>query len=363
MQLSADIYFVMPEESNQSIFLHHIFSDLLTGFKRNGLKLIGVVLSSKNEGIDDVANVIFLSNDNFKQFYESNPSIYFVNDELNLLNKFYEKKLPNLPIYVTNFVGYQFVYTRYIEWMTCNNLDTKLRRILLKYIPNQLCYNYFYKQYLNVLSHSPIFALSVSQALNIGRIVNFPVSGIFNPPIDAKQFFSKPKKKNKVVIYLGNCTETNVIDLINILIKTKEIVNEFEVVSIGNNIVRDFVSKKTGMLINHYPFLERPKLYELFAEAIFFINPIFNGDFEVMPIEALLSGTPVVSYTLPFLEVTGQSLLIANIENYNEVKQKIKIWIGNDLTEEIQELKRKVLSAMDCQIVAKRIYDSLSLIQ
>ncbi|PSN81861.1 hypothetical protein B9Q01_09745 [Candidatus Marsarchaeota G1 archaeon OSP_D] len=53
------------------------------------------------------------------------------------------------------------------------------------------------------------------------------------------------------------------------------------------------------------------------------ITPIYNGNFEMVPIESLLSGTPVITYIQPFIEVTGQSLLIANINNKKELKENL----------------------------------------
>jgi hypothetical protein len=43
----------------------------------------------------------------------------------------------------------------------------------------------------------------------------------------------------------------------------------------------------------------------------------------MVPIESLLSGTPVITYIQPFIEVTGQSLLIANINNKKELKENL----------------------------------------
>ena len=325
----------------------------------NGLTLVGISISNETKSSKD-SNIIYLKENEFNEFYNKNHNLYIMNDEINLLKQFYNVRLHTIPVYVTNFAGYQFLFSRYTEWLTCGGFHERMRKSFIKYMP-KVFFNLYYKRYLQVLSNSNVYALSVYQALNINRIGNIRMSGTIYPPIDTTLFKSKPKKKNYIVVYLGNCTDTNTFDLTNILSRIKDKIKDYELISLGNRNLSTKISASTGIEVTHFPYLERVELYKFLSEAFFFINPIFNGDFEITPIESLLSETPVVSYILPFMEVTGQSKLIANIENYDEVESKIKMWMDMDISEEFCILKEKISKAMDCKIIAKKIYCSLKL--
>ncbi|MGC9167248.1 MAG: hypothetical protein ACP5GR_06390, partial [Thermoplasmata archaeon] len=80
--------------------------------------------------------------------------------------------------------------------------------------------------------------------------------------------------------------------------------------------------------------------------------------FEMVPIQSLLCGTPVITYIQPFMEVTGQSNLIANIYNSYELKRKFKIWQSN-LDDELNSVKKKILSFMDNRIVSMELMNYL----
>jgi len=67
-----------------------------------------------------------------------------------------------------------------------------------------------------------------------------------------------------------------------------------------------------------------------------------------------MSGTPVISFIQPFMEVTGQSEMVANILNLSEIKAKVLLW--RKLDDEIRERERnRILDAMDSRNVADQL--------
>jgi hypothetical protein len=45
-------------------------------------------------------------------------------------------------------------------------------------------------------------------------------------------------------------------------------------------------------------------------------------------LSSLLCGTPVITFPQPFMEVTGDSPMVANIEKPPEVRTKVRSWMG-----------------------------------
>ena len=100
--------------------------------------------------------------------------------------------------------------------------------------------------------------------------------------------------------------------------------------------------------------LSREELSACYRSHFLTICPIFNGNFEMVPVESLMSGTPVISFVQPFMEVTGQSEMVANILNLSEIKAKVLLW--RKLDGEIRERERnRILGDMDSRKVADQL--------
>jgi len=118
-------------------------------------------------------------------------------------------------------------------------------------------------------------------------------------------------------------------------------------------------NKKFNENIKYLGKLDRKDLSKEYSKHLVTITPIYNGNFEMVPIESLLSGTPVITYIQPFIEVTGQSVLIANINNKKEIKRKFNYWFSNDLSHDLKIMKGKILDVMDNAKVARDLLNYL----
>ena len=72
----------------------------------------------------------------------------------------------------------------------------------------------------------------------------------------------------------------------------------------------------------------------------------------MVPIQSLLCGTPVISFAQPFLEVTGENNMIANIQNSGEIKYKTEQWKNFDQQEK-KLVRRLIFKKMGSRKVAQ----------
>jgi hypothetical protein len=114
-----------------------------------------------------------------------------------------------------------------------------------------------------------------------------------------------------------------------------------------------------GIKMNYLGKISREDLIKEYSLHFLTIAPVFNGNFEMVPIQSLLSGTPVITYLQPFMELTGECIMVANINNLIEVKDKIIAWKDlNVLTRE--KIKSIILERMNAKRVANDLLYKLS---
>ena len=78
-----------------------------------------------------------------------------------------------------------------------------------------------------------------------------------------------------------------------------------------------------------------------------------SGNFELVPVESLILGTPVISYKQPFMEVTGNSLLIADPNSESELENKVSKWMSGDIVKERVDLQNRIMSVMNPKKIAE----------
>ncbi|MEM3845407.1 MAG: hypothetical protein QXU98_06880, partial [Candidatus Parvarchaeota archaeon] len=124
--------------------------------------------------------------------------------------------------------------------------------------------------------------------------------------------------------------------------------------SFGDKFVSDYFNKKFNFNLNYLGKLERKELNNEYGKHLLTISPIYNGTFEMVPIESLLCGTPIITYVQPFMEVTGQSVLISNINNEKEIERNFYIWL-KDIDNERLYMRNKILDVMENVKIGKEL--------
>lgn len=305
----------------------------------------GVVLESK-ELISYIKN-------------EEAENIFFTIDDYNLLRAIYGVNFNNkVIIWVHYFIGHRFIFRRYNEIDSTFSLSTwnKIVNRLAGFIPIDFL-PIMFRKYIEPLKKNFILSQSVWTDLLLERIYSIRTMGLLPIPIFSELWqYSHGAKKEGIIVFLGNYSETDLNSLHVTLKLTKEYLNTSKIDYFGNEKTGSLFSKEFGIPLNYLGKLSQEELKENYQNHILTICPIYNGNFEMVPVESILCGTPTITYIQPFMEVAGSSAMIANILNHVEIKIKIDKWIGLD-TYLIEKERKKILERMDSNKVGKSLIE------
>ena len=351
---------LMPLQFSRFNGIHNLYADLVTGLEKIGIKseLIEIKMQdrAKSEfepnfpvrrvGLDDIQDVL----------QSDVPKLTI--DDFQLIWSF--SHIPIKPrkllIWAQYFYGHRFIFTQYRQWQDEKTLDGRIKNLMAGLTPSVIA-NSLAKRYISTLRGSHLVAQSLWTCLLLNRTYNLNCNGVVYLPVDPFYYNVAPEvtHNKNVLIYFGGPLDTNLDQLKHTTLILSEALPSVRFMGFGNQETAKTWSKTNNIEVDFYPSVSRAELSGLFARSMITVCPIYNGNFEKVPIESLLNGTPVISYEQPFKEVTGESTLIANIQNDSEVKRKIGIWSGNDIVNQKEEMKERILSIMDHQNVARGI--------
>lgn len=351
---------LLPNQKSRYSDLYNVYDDLYKA-------LLNLNIDVKIVGINDNNVNTFIYNDleiinrfELINFIGLNEKNYIVTvDDFNILRELQKIKVSNnIIIWVHYFYGHKFLFKKYRN--IDKNFNINIGKILLFKIISLIPISIRFllsKFYYKTLSHNFVIAQSIWTSLLVERVYNVKVRGLLYIPVNSDIYnVDLDLKRNNILIFLGDYTDTSLKSLYSII---KIINNEY------NNIKYDyFGDKNTGIVfenefkikLSYLGKLERPELSKVYNRHILTITPIYNGNFEMVPIQSLLCGTPVISYIQPFMEITNDNLMIANINNLNDVKDKINKWKYID-TNIREEIKARILKVMDNKIVANKLLE------
>lgn len=355
-----NIMLLFPQQRNRFSVIHNVFSDLYEGLMKLSVPAEVVEIENKLIGkslFDPPFVVRRMSLEEAVQLIERGKQFITIDDHY-LLSQFHRLKtnLESGLIWAQYFYGHKYIFSQYRQLDQSDGLVAKISG----FIPSNL----YLKQarfYNEPLKRCNLVAQSLWTALLLNRVYNLRCKGLVYLPVNpyCENFDLNNKRSRKVLIFLGGESDTNLKELFDVL---RVITNEnyrFELHGFGSKKQSEQFIRTYGIHIEFHSNIERRELSALYNSSLFTINPVYNGNFEMVPIESLLVGTPVISYYQPFLEVTGESKLFANIQNHMEVIDRVRHWTNDDLSDEKATIKARILSRMNNVKVANDLLQQM----
>ena len=354
------INLVLPKQSSVYSDLYNVYYDLFLGLNKLNIKA-RILLTKVDERntypqYDNNVKIEEISLEALDELLKDG-NVYVLPDDFSLLKKIkYENlTIKNYLIWAHYFYGHRFLFKKYRD-LPYRNYGVDRKYTLIEYLPIKFAY-WSSKFYVSALKGKPIVAQSLWTLLLLERVYNLPVLGLLRIPVEASLYPLENDKESSALIYLGSKEDTDLEALYHTLKVLKEVDKDIKFDSFGNEHLARIVSQHYK--VNYLGKLNRRELNEEYGKHLLTISPIYNGNFEMVPIQSLLCGTPVITFIQPFMEVTGESQLIANIEYVQEIRNKIKLW-KNDIKDLRITTRKKILEEMDNEVVAKKlVYDYL----
>lgn len=294
-------------------------------------------------------------NDLFEENHDKDAVFLTVDDHpmMRWLSK--RQKVSNLVIWAHYLYGQKFFFPLYRNAQTglpVNSTERMINRFS-SWIPNALAIR-LSGFYWRTLKMYPVFAQSLWTGLMLERLFSIPVLGTLLIPVDRRIYnFPMPGRKGGMLVFLGDASDTD----LNALETTMKILDNDSAYIIdyfGDRESGEIFGKRYGRKMNFIGKVERKELLKEYSEHELTISPEFNGNFEMVPIQSLLCGTPVISFNQPFMEVTGESDMIANIHNAGEIRAKVQIW-KNLTMDSRQTMMKTIFEKMESTKVAENL--------
>lgn len=262
----------------------------------------------------------------------------------------------NLIVWVHYFIGHSFLFKQYTNEQS--KLDRHARTVysFMRFAP-RIILDYSVRNYVGVLRKSTVIAQSLWTALLINRVYDIECREIVSLPVEPELFIENRSsyKKNQILIFLGNERDTSISKAAEIISVIKHVKPDISYHTFGNSKLSNSLAKLVKTQMVYHKDVSYDYLVKLYSESILTISPVYNGNFEFVPIESLLSGTPVISYYQPFLEVTGMTEAVTNIYNSSKVSEMIMNSIEGKFSHELQTLCDKVILEMNYVSIADKL--------
>ena len=294
----------------------------------------------------------------------SDSTVFVTVDSTYILNKLYRViGQVKILVWAHYFFGHRFIFSRYNSIDSFFKIGLKRRYALRfsEFVPFIIIKIISHK-YISTLKHSTIISQSIWTDLLLERVYSIRTKGILHIPVDPEAYYVNTKKREPtILIFLGNPFETDLHALNTALLSIQEVLRIKAIDFFGSEETGKIFQQRFTINLRFLGKLERKDLAEEFRSHFLTITPIYNGNFEMVPIESLLCGTPVVSFIQPFMEVTGQSPMISNILSCAEIKAKVKMWEQLELST-IEQERKKILAVMDKRKVAEQLRDYIHML-
>lgn len=357
------LYLLMPKQPNKYNNIHYNFKYVQMGLREAGIE--SKILELSQDGSSNIptnygADVKQLRYQDLNEFLSK--EIYFVGlDEFDFIRQISISD-PNrkVPIWVHYFNGASLFFRQYIDWpdlsRTKKTIKSLYRGLVPGYVQRRLI-----GSYTGGLKGRHLMAQSLWTSLLLNRIYNFPCSGIVYNPLFEGEFVEEclRTERDKIVVYLGGKFDTHLKDIVPLLVGLERDIAKFEIHSFGNEQQSIELGQGLGRRVVFHKGISREDLFKLYSEAVFTVTPVFNGNFEMVPIESLMSYAPVISYLQPFIEVTGKTDLVANIQNPNESARLVRKWISSDMTNSLEKMRSNIFEKMNYNKVAADLAENV----
>ena len=350
--------FILYQRNSRFEVMHAVYTDLYHGFKDIGITPKMVEIKDHQFG-ESMFSPDFpvqrIDAEYLGDLLEEGG--YILTDDnysmVRLLERI-DRNISNLTVWATYFYGHRFIFKQYRDLPVGLSYKERLSYSAIELMPPLLSMRKS-RWYVTGMARTRILAQSLWTGLLINRAYSLKCSGVIYIPVDPAYYdvILDNIRELKCLIFFGNRYDTDLRQLRDTIEVIRSIVPGIEFEAFGNNSQATLFEKNTGIQVKFLGEVDRRRLSEIYNNCLFTICPIYNGNFEKVPVESLLNGTPVVSFIQPFMEVTGETDLVANIQNADEVRSKVIKWIKNDLSMERKQLRERILSVMGHAKVAK----------
>ena len=279
---------------------------------------------------------------------------------LKLLHKLGSQQLNGLA-WIHYFIGHRAVFKQYRDWQHHSHFQENLKTKVLELLPPALT-NISVRYYTEGLRHLNLVAGSIWTCLLINRVYNLNCPNVVYAPIDPEEFRADihATRSNQATIFFGSLIDTNLEYLHSAITILRRHFHDIELNAFGNKHTSKTFTDAYGENVSFHTDMERSALLDLINRSTVTIAPIYNGNFELVPIESLLVGTPVITFPQPFLEVTHNSDMISSIYSENEMSKKAAKWASANLDDERSDVRQRILNVMNFQRVVKELRDAFT---
>ena len=353
-----NITFILYQRSSIFEVMHAVYTDLYHGFKDLGITPQMVEIKDPQFG-ESVFSPDFpvqrIDAEYLGDLLEGGG--YMLTDDNYSMVRFLERmdrNVSNLTVWANYFYGQRFIFKQYRDLPLGLSYRERLSLSAIELMPPLLSMRNS-RWYVTGMARTRILAQSLWTGLLINRAYSLKCSGVVYIPVDPAYYdvILDNTRELKCLIFFGNRYDTDLRQLSDTIEVVRSIIPGIEFEAFGNGSHATLFEENTGIQVRFHSEVDRRRLSEVYNNCLFTICPIYNGCFEKVPVESLLNGTPVISFIQPFMEVTGETDLVANIQNAAEVRSKVIKWIKDDLSMERKQLKERILSVMGHTKVAK----------
>lgn len=347
---------LLPKQPNQFNNIHYNFRMIRKGTREMGIETRILEVSddaSSNVPPDYGVDVKQVSYGDLGDFLATDE-IYIGLDDYHFLERIKGINHEKLLIWVHYFNGASLFFKQYIDWQESGKFRKLSRRVYRDFFPTPLQLRML-GPYLQGLKKRPVFAQSLWTGLLLNRIYNAGCKGIVYNPIDPEEFPSgyEPADRTNVVVFLGGPDDTHLEHTTNFLKEMGPLLRDLEIHSFGSDTYSQRLAEMSGTEIKHHSRITRRDLFALEKRSVFTITPVYGGNFEMVPIESLMNLTPVISYLQPFMEVTGLTDLVANLQNGNLALKLARKWMQKGMGDSLEVMRDRIVSSMNYGKVAK----------
>ncbi|BBD73495.1 hypothetical protein HS1genome_1884 [Sulfodiicoccus acidiphilus] len=233
-----------------------------------------------------------------------------------------------------------------------------LRGYLIDFVPRKLM-DYFIGWYAGYLRKQYVLAVSSWAANVLEKILGIPTRGIMYTPVDTDfyPFVPPSKKDSRILIFLGSKRDTDIILLTKVLEIIKRINPSLGLDTFGSEEL--YVKLKEKVPLTYLGKLTRQELGKEYGRHLITIAPQFDGTFEMVPIESLLTGTPVITYMNSLIEVVKCDHMVLNIENIELLEKYLRFLTkSEDMDVVSRELREKIAEHVDVKRNAQQLINN-----
>lgn len=360
--MGMKFYLILPPRQSRFGALFNIYSDLLKGFRENNVETEVIEIDLGNIKTGEFRQefpITTMTVNEFVHWNEEGDKITLMVDDVPVITALRKGgfNFKKTIVWSHFFYGYRMISHNHIE--NARNLTASVQAGLSDFIP-PIVWKHFVKEYVEILRSTNLAALSLYLCLLLNRTYNLQCKEVIYPPIHLDGLYNTMPKThtNNVLIFLGGGStaewDTPINDTVLLINKLLKIYPDFNLHAFGPNIelLRAIESGSNRKIVYHKD-IDRNTLAELMHQSEFTVASQIFGTFELVPVESLIVGTPVISYKQPFMEVTGHSLLIADPNSDNELRSKVSKWLSCDIEKEREDVKNKIRAAMDPKKIAE----------